>query len=137
MMDSPCEINVPKCDMPLSESYRIVICYQSSEVNVIEVRKQLTNRCIFNTLTGKLVYIYKPWSVSCGDTLLIISAFPYFSAVNTTHLHTWIYTLNGNPVPRLIWTVLLRTVWRSSWILFHTSCTTLKCIPLQTSWIKR
>ena len=50
MMDKTCEINVPKCDIPLSESYRIVICYESSEVSVIEDRKQVTNRCTFNTL---------------------------------------------------------------------------------------
>jgi len=60
MMDNPCKINVPKCDIPLSESHRIVIYYQSSEVSVTEVRKQVTNRCIFNTFTGKLVYICKP-----------------------------------------------------------------------------
>jgi hypothetical protein len=71
MMDNPCEVNVSKCDILLSESYRIVICYQSNEVSVTEVRKQVTNRCILNTLTGKLVYVCKPWSVSCGDTLLI------------------------------------------------------------------
>jgi hypothetical protein len=54
MIDNPCEINVPKCDIQLSESYRIVTCYQSSEVSVTEVRKQVTNRCIFNTLTGNV-----------------------------------------------------------------------------------
>jgi hypothetical protein len=70
-MDNPCEVNVPKCDILLSELYRTLICYQSNEVSVTEVRKQVTNRCILNTLTGKLVYVFKPWSVSCGDTLQI------------------------------------------------------------------
>jgi len=80
-------------------TFRIVICYQSSEASVTEVRKQVTNRCILNTLTSKLVYVFKPWSVSCGDTLLIFLIIKPTRCTNFSNLFLeWNYMFRTVPV---------------------------------------